>query len=223
MRLDRSTICNTPFLNIYSYCTEKICIVPIAIQPKEERKIEDTLNVKVVKASINHSPLVGVYLCGAGERVIAEKNSIYPEEIELLEKEGLKVKLLVSQNNAFGNLVAMNSNYAIASQLLPEEAIKSIKSFFNIQIEQRQCIGLDLPGSSIYVNEHLFLVNPRVEPREFNYLKKMFKAPGVAITANYGDLFVGNDAIGNSQGLLVGHTTSNIEMTKIDDLIVDIK
>lgn len=223
MKFDRSTIYNSSFLNIYSYCTEKICIVPNSILPKEEKKIEEILDVKVIKCHINRSSLIGVYLSGAGNKIVVEKNSIYPEEIETLEKEGLKIKTLSNPDNAFGNLLAINSNYGFASPLILPEVVKDIQKFFNIPIEQKACAGLDLPGSSIYVNDYLFLINPRVELKEFNYIKKMFKVPGLAITTNYGDVFVGNDAVGNKNGLLVGQTTSNIEMTKIDDLVLDIK
>jgi len=223
MKFDRSTIYNSSFLNIYAYCTEKICVVPTSVLPKEERKIEEILNVKVVKTHINRSSLIGVYLSGIGDKLIVEKNSIYPEEIELLEKEGLKVKTLSNPDNAFGNLLAINSNYGFASPLLLPETVKEIQKFFNITIEKKACAGLDLPGSSIYVNDSMFLINPRVELKEFNYIKKMFNVPGLAITTNYGDVFVGNDTIGNKHGLLVGEITSNIEMTKIDDLVLDIK
>lgn len=222
MKFDRTTIYNSSFLNIYSFCTDKICIVSEGILPKEEKKIEEMLDVRIIKTAINRSPLIGVFLSGVGEKIIVEKNSIYPEELNFLEKEGLKVKTINNSDNAFGNLLAINSNYGFISPLFLPETIKDIQNFFKIPIEQKACIGLDLPGSSIYVNDSLFLINPRVDSKEFNYIKKMFKVPGLAITANYGDVFVGNDTIGNKNGLLVGELTSNIEMTKIDDLVLSI-
>jgi len=223
MKFDRSTIYNSSFLNIYSYCTDKLCIVPFSIYQKEERKIEEILDVKVIKCHINRSALVGVYLSGIREKIVVEKNSIYSEEIETLEKEGLKIKVLENPDNAFGNLLVINSNYGFASSLLLPGVVKDIQRFLNITIEQKARVGLDLPGSSIYVNDSLFLVNPRVDLKEFNYIKKMFRVPGLATTTNYGDVFVGNNTIGNKNGLLVGEITSNIEMTKIDNLVLDIK
>ncbi len=223
MKLDRGTIYNSSFLNIYSYCSEKICIVPHSVLSKEEKLIEEILNVKVIKASINKSALIGVYLTGTNEKVVVEKNSIHLEEIEHLEKEGLKVKTIRDDNNAFGNLLAFNSSYGVASPLLLPETVSDMRKFFGVEIEQKQFAGLDLPGSSIFVNDSMFLINPRIDFKEFNYFKKKFNVPGKATTTNYGDVFVGNDSIGNKQGLLVGETTSNIEMRKIDELVVDLK
>lgn len=222
MKLDRATISNSSFLNIYSCCTDKICLVPVNITQKEEKKLEEYLDVKVIKTSINRSNLIGVYLSCVNDKVVVEKNSIYPEEIELLEKEGLKIKLISDPYNAFGNLLSINKNYGFSSPLLLSETVKEVEKFFNIKIEQKACVGLDLPGSSIYVNDYLFLINPKVEHKEFNYIKKMFNIPGIAITANYGDIFVGNDVIGNKNALLVGNFTSNIEMIKIDEFVLDI-
>ncbi|MFA5746108.1 MAG: hypothetical protein WCX82_03995 [archaeon] len=223
MRLDRATIYNSAFLNIYAYCTEKVCLIPHSVFPKEERKIEDILNVKVIKAAVNRSSLLGVYFAGVGEKLVIEKNSIHADEMEILEKEGLKIKTISDDNNAFGNLLAINSNYGVASPLLAVETIAEMKKFFGVEVEQKHFAGLDLPGSSIFVNDSLFLINPMVDLREFNYFKKKFGVPGKAITTNYGDVFVGNDVIGNKNGMLVGETTSNIEMTKIDELVLDIK
>lgn len=223
MKLDRSTIYNSPFLNIYSYCTEKICLVPHSILAKEEKKIEEILNVKVIKASINRSGLLGVYLSGINEKIVVDKKSIHADELEHLEKEGLKVKTIADDNNAFGNLLAINSNYGIASPLLLPETFSEFRKFFNIEIEQKSFAGFDLPGSSIFVSDSMFLINPRIDIKEFNYFEKKFKVPGKATTANYGDVFVGNDIMGNNSGTLVGETTSNIEMTKIDELVVDLK
>jgi len=223
MKFDRSTIYNSSFLNIHSYCTEKICIVSNNILPREEKKIEEVLDVKVIKSQINRSALIGIYLGGYGDKIAVEKNSIYPEELELLEKEGIKVKILENCDNALGNLLAINSNYGFASPLISQEMVKDLEKFFKVTIERKPCVDLDLPGSSIFVNDSMFLINPRVDVKEFNYIKKMFKVPGIAITTNYGDVFVGNDAIGNKKGLLVGELTSNVEMTKIDDLVLDIK
>lgn len=222
MKLNRATICNSPFLNVYSYCTDKFCIVPNNILKKEETILEKYLDVKLIKTQINHSPLIGVYLTGVDNKIIADKNSIYDKEISQLEKEGIKIKL-IDDYNALGNLISINKNYGFASSLLKDQTISEISKFLKINIEKKACVDVDVPGSAIYVNDSLFLVNPNIKKTEYDYLKKKFAVPGIPITLNYGDVFVGNDCIGNSKALLVGQTTSNIEMVKVDELIIDLK
>jgi len=222
MKLNRATICNSPFLNVYSYCTEDFCIVSNNILKKEEDFIKKQLDVKIIKTQINSSPLIGVYLVGVGNKIVVDKNSISEKEITVLEKEGIKLKF-VNDYNALGNLISVNKNYGFASELLKDKTIQEINKFLKIEIEKKACVDVDVPGSAIYVNDSLFLVNPNIKKKEYDYIKQKFGVKGIPITLNYGDVFVGNDCIGNSKALLVGQTTSNIEMIKVDELVVDLK
>jgi len=220
MRLIKSFICNSPYLGVNSICTDDFCLVPNNILPKEEKTISSVIDTKLIKMQVNQSPLIGVYLKCVKNKVVAGIDSIYPKELEVLEKEGIKVKL-IKDYNALGNLLAINSKYGIASPLLSKESIKEISKFLNIPIDAKTCVGLDLPGSSLYVNDNFFLVNPSIKKTEFNELKNKFGVVGVATTLNYGDSFVGNDLISNKHAIVVGSLTSNIELMKVDEIALE--
>ncbi len=220
MRLAKAKISNTPFLGVYSVCTDDFCIVPGNILKKEETNIAKIMNTKIIKTSINDSPLVGVYLLAHKNKVVVCKNSIKPYEIEILEKNGITVKVVKEEYNALGNLVSLNSNYGFASPILSDKTIAEISDFFGITIEKKSILSLDVLGSIMYANDYLFIVNPNIDEKDFNYLKKKFKVEGIASTLNYGDLFVGNDVIANKHAVLVGDNTSNIELMKVDDVVL---
>jgi translation initiation factor 6 len=220
MKLNKGTICNSPFLGVYSLTTEDYCIVPKNILKKEEDFLKKNLQTKIIKTTVNQSSLIGVYLAGMKDKIIADKDTIKENEIEILEKEGIKVKT-VSDYNALGNLLAINSNYGVASILLKKETISTMNKFFNVTIEQEAVAGTDVPGSALYVNEKLFVVNPNIKETEFDDYKKKFKVLGKAQTLNYGDLFVGNDILGNNFVTIVGQSTSTAELIKLDELIVE--
>ncbi len=217
MRLIKSFICSSPYLGVNSICTDDFCLVPHNILPKEEKIISNVLNTKIIKLEINQSPLIGVYLKCVKNKIVVGEDSIYPKELEILEKEGIKVKL-IKDYNALGNLLAINSKYGIASPLLSKESVKEISKFFNVPVEAKTCVGLDLPGSSLYVNDNFFLVNPSIKKTEFGELKTKFGVIGIATTLNYGDSFVGNDLISNKNAIVVGSLTSNIELMKVDEI-----
>jgi translation initiation factor 6 len=221
MRLKRTNINNTPYLGVSSFCSKDFCIVPTNILKKEEKILNDFLNTKIIKTSINQSSLIGVYTIGINNKLVIGDNSITSKEMDVLEKEGINVKI-IKDYNALGNLLAINSNYGIASPLLSDSTVKEISKFLNVNIEKKKCVGMDISGSSIFVNDNLFIVNPNIEKKEYNYLSKKFKVPGIASTLNYGNSFVGNDAIGNDNALLLGSLTSNVELRTIDSLIVDL-
>ncbi len=220
MKLSKGTIYNSPFLGVYSFVTDDYCVVPNTILKKEEKNIQKHLKTKIIKTTINQSPLIGVYLLGNKNKIVVDEESITSKELNVLEKEGIKVKT-VSDYNALGNLVAINSNHAIASILLKKKTISTISKFFNIPVKQDAIAGGDVPGSSLYVNDNLFIVNPKVSEKEYNKIEKNFKVKGKAQTLNYGDVFVANDVIGNKCATIVGHATSTVELIKLDELIVE--
>ncbi len=220
MKLNKGTICNSPFLGVYSFVTDDYCIVPNTILKKEEDRLKKQLDTKIIKTTINQSPLIGVYLLGLNNKIMVDKDSITPKEIEILEKEGIKIQT-VTDYNALGNLVAINSNCAIVSVLLNKKTITNIEKFFNIPVKQQAIAGTDVPGSALYVNDHLFVVNPNIVEKDYKDFKKCFKVPGKAQTLNYGDVFVGNDILGNKNATIVGQSTSTAELIKLDELIVE--
>jgi len=220
MRLTKSLICSSPYLGVNSICTDDFCLVPHNILPKEEKIISGFVNTKIIKMEINQSPLIGVYLKCVNNKIVVGEDSIHPKELEILEKEGIKVKL-IKDYNALGNLLAINSKYGIASPLLSKESVKEISKFFKVPVEAKTCVGLDLPGSSLYVNDKFFLVNPNIKKDEFAELTKKFGVIGKATTLNYGDSFVGNDLISNKHSIIVGSLTSNIELMKVDEIALE--
>ena len=220
MNLGKAKINNVPYLGVYSVCTDDFCLVPNNILKKEEVVLEKYLKTKIIKMAISDSPLIGVYLLAHKDKIIVCKNSIKQNEIDILEKEGIKVKLIKEEYNALGNLVSFNSNYGFASELLSEKTVNEISSFFDIDVERKTLLSMDILGSNLYVNDNLFMVNPNVSEKDFNYFKKKLKVEGIATTLNYGDLFVGNDVIANKNAVLVGDATSNIELMKVDDVVL---
>ncbi|MFH0905875.1 MAG: translation initiation factor IF-6 [archaeon] len=221
MRLKKASIFNSPFLGVYSVCNNDYTIVSSRIVEKEEKILKEYLDTKIIKLQIGLSSLIGVFLLGVKDHFVVDENVIEKREVEILEKEGLKIKLIKSEFNALGNLIAINSHYGIASPIVPDKVIKEISSFLKIEIKKEAISGIELPGSSIYVNDNLFVVNPNISEKDFLNLKRNFKVPGIATTLNYGDVFVGNDIIANNSALLTGSTTSNIELIKLDELVVE--
>jgi translation initiation factor 6 len=220
MKLARTTINNTPYLGIYSICTDDVCIVPNNILEKEENILKKYLKTKIIKTSINDSPLIGVFLLAHKNKIVACRNTIKEREIKLLEKEGLQVKLVNEDFNALGNLVSLNSNHGFASHVLSDRTVKEISSFFDVVIEKIKIFPIDILGSALYINDYLYIVNPNISEKDFIFLEKKLKIEGVATTLNYGGVYVGNDVIANKNAVLVGKNTSNIELMKLDNIVL---
>ena len=121
---------------------------------------------------------------------------------------------------AIGNLLKVTEKGGIASRVLSEKQVDSIEKFLNIKLRITQVARLDVVGSAVVANNNGFLVHPDVTKEEFELLKKAFKAEGVAVTLNYGDKFIGNDAITNTKALLVGDKTTAFELMRAQDVFL---
>ncbi len=222
MKLIKSTILKSPYLGVYSFLNDDFCILPSTILQKEEAIFKKNINAKIIKTTINDSSLIGIYLTGVKNKLIVNEDSITPKELNILEKEGVKIEF-VNDYNALGNIFAINKNIGVSSSFVKAETISKVNKFLKIDVIPKKIGTLDLPGANVYVNDYFFIANPRIKENEFKFLKDNFKVDGTSTTLNYGDSFIGKDVISNKDVLFVGNNTSNIELMKIDDMILDQK
>lgn len=216
MNFARGTIKSSPYVGVFCSPTEEVALVPYSIHPKELHTIEQKLEVNAIKTTLGNSNLLGVLSKGLGRKYavtsLAEK-----EEVRNLERNGLELILLEENFTATGNLAAMNKNGGIASPLFSGETISELKKFFGVKFEKMMLAGSDLAGACLTVTNKGFICHPNTSEKDFRKLEKTFKVRGVATTANFGDLFVGNSVIANSKGAMAGERTSGVELSKIDE------
>ncbi len=215
MHFLKKNINGSPFLGIFCAVSDKLALVPTSISKKEETEIANALRVKVIKTTIANSSLLGVMAALFDNKIVVGQ-MIEKSEKKFLEEKGIEI-ISFREPTAFGNLVAFNENHGIASTLLSKNAVKEMEAFFGVPIEQKDIAGSNLVGACVEVTGKAFIVNPKVNEKEFEFLEKAFGVPGVATTANYGDRFVGNDIVANSFGALIGSITTTHEMIRIDE------
>jgi translation initiation factor 6 len=217
MNFAKGTIKNSPYMGVFATVTDEVAIVPFSITEKEEKTIEKTLEVEVIKASIGETAMIGILAKGLGKK-IAVSSLAENHEIKALEHKGIEaIKIDAGGFTSTGNLICMNYKAGIASQLLGKKNIEKISKFFKIKFKTRTIAGSELVGAAATVTNKGFICNPNIKPKEFKELQKIFGTHGKPTTANFGDLFVGNSVIANSKGAIAGENTSGIEMLKIDE------
>ncbi|MBI5884582.1 translation initiation factor IF-6 [archaeon] len=215
MHLTKGTINSSQFVGIHGLATDAYCLVPKHIHPKEEKKIEEVLGLKPFKVSIGGTGLIGALAAGNSNGLVV---SSIIEEKELIELTalGLKVKA-IKGFSAFGNLVAVNDNGMVLSNFLSQTEKNELKEFFGLPAIELNYGYNELVGSSTVATNKGFVAHPRVSNEDLEKIKGILKVDGLRSTANYGDPFVRNDIIANSNGALIGENTSGPEMVRIDE------
>ncbi|MCX8158341.1 MAG: translation initiation factor IF-6 [Candidatus Diapherotrites archaeon] len=214
MLIDKLTIKSSPFIGVFSAVTDSIALVPKDISKKELKKIE-TFDVEIIKATVADSSLFGVMLRGIGNKFVAP-DLMSNEELDFFRSKGIEI--LTLGNKAYGNLIALNNSGGIASNIITKKEFDEIKNFFGLKKFLHQSFSCtDLVGSSLVVSEKGFIVNPNIDNKEFQILKRLFNVNGQPCTANYGDVFVANDILANSNAVFVGSYTTPKEIIRIND------
>jgi translation initiation factor 6 len=215
MRIDKRTLEASQFIGVFGILTDKIFLVPTGILEKELQGLRDFAGVEVLKASIAASPLLGVLGIGVNEK-IAVSDLARDREIDFLEKAGMKVTRIEGVT-ALGNLARITEKGGVLSPILSREQGEKLESFFGVKMVESTVGGLDLAGSSIVANSKGFIVHPGVSKEEFVRIKNALHVEGIPTTANYGDRFVGNSVLVNSNAMLLGVNTTGHELMRIEE------
>ena len=168
-----------------------------------------------MKTNLGQTSLTGILSTGIKKKIVVS-NITENDEIKKLEKEGIEIMVLEGLTST-GNLIAVNKNGGIVSPLIKEKPVKDLGDFFKVKLEKMRIADNEVPGASITVTNKGFICHPNISEKDFSKLEKVFGVKGMATTANYGDLFVGNSVIANTNGVMVGSLTSGIELGKIDE------
>ena len=215
MRIDKGTINASPFVGIFAVVTERIALLPYAVVPKEQVKFKELFDVEIIKTKLADSSLLGVMCAGISDRFVVSELAL-DSEIEMLKQAGLHIKR-IGGLTAIGNLLRVNESGGIASRVLTRQQLTEIESFLKVKLTVTRVASLDIVGSAVVATDNGFIAHPNTLKEEFSMLKKSFGVEGIVTTLNYGDKFVGNDAVANSRAMLVGNRTTAFELLKIND------
>lgn len=215
MNIELGTIRSSPFVGVFAVVTEKVVLLPKAIEAKERRLADGLFGAKVFHVSIANCNLLGVLAIGNSNGFVVS-DIAEQKEIEEMQKSGLRIKK-VPGITALGNLVRCNDEKAFCSKLIHAKARETIEEVLEVECIEATIAGSDLVGSSMVLTNKGFVVNPLVSEKEFGHIEKETGLQGTTATANYGDKFIGNSIIANSNGALAGIYTTGHELIRIDE------
>ncbi len=215
MNIELGTVKSSPFVGVFAVITDKIALLPPSLEAKERKQLEKLFEVELISTKLANSNLLGVLAAGNSKGFIVSE-IIEESEVEALESKGLKIKKLPGLT-AIGNLVECNDKKAFCSKVIGKKTRKEIEKTLNVECVETVIAESDLVGSSVVLTNKGFIVNPMASEKEFKLLKKETGVEGSAATANFGDKFIGNGIIANSNAALAGKKTTGHELIRIDE------
>lgn len=216
MRIELRNLLGSPYVGIFCVVTERVALFPLRhMAQKELHRVEELLGVEVVRTNLANSALLGSLAIGNSQGFVVS-DIVEEHEIDSLQKSGLMVKRIPSIS-AIGNLVEINDAKALCSAVLPEAIRDEIGKFLRVEIKTACIAGSDLIGANLVATNRGFIINPNASAKEFSMVEKYFGLQGTTATANYGDVFIGNDVAANTNAAIVGSYTTGFELSRIDE------
>ena len=214
--LKRMNLTGSPNLGVYISVNDEVAIVPFNLSTEVEDIIKETLEVDTIKTSIAGCNLNGALAVGNSNGFVVSPY-INEKELQTLEDAGLNVSLMPGKYTAVGNIIAANDHGAIVGPTVGEKAVKVIEDTLKVPVEISSIADSNIIGSSSLVTNKGFLVHRDASYEELDFVEEVFKVEGNIGTVCKGMPLVGACGIANSQGAIVGESTTGPEMARLEE------
>ncbi|MCS7132019.1 MAG: translation initiation factor IF-6 [Hadesarchaea archaeon] len=214
LRLDLG---NLPYLGAFALATDNIVILPRQFAGHDKR-IYEALGVRPTMATVNGSPLIGVFAAGNSNGLVVT-DLMEPQEEDFFRRLGVKVVRIPGKYTAIGNLVLANDNGAVVSPDFPNETVKLISEALEVPVERGTIAGLKNVGAAAVATNKGALVHPNASDEEIKLLESVLRVPVDVGTACGGVEYVGVCIIANSRGALVGSPTTGPELGRVESAL----
>ncbi len=205
-------------MGLFGKSSDNFCILGNFIQDKTVQKIEDVLKVKPIKLTVANTDLIGIFCCFNSNGILLPKivKETEIEKFKILKKEfGVELKILKSKFTALGNLILCNDNGAVVSDVFSKKDKKIIEDCLGVGSEYGSVVGMSVVGSCGVATNRGCLLHRDASEKEIENIENVLKVGADIGTANFGSPFVGSCCFANSNGGLVGESTTGPEISRL--------
>ncbi len=206
---------SSDFVGLFARVSDDIAIFSRSFDSKTADDISLFLKVKAIRANLNGINLAGSLVSMNSNGIIMPRES----RIESDELGGRNVVYLKDKVNAMGNDILTNDRGAIIHKNFGKSSLKEIQDALDVEVLKSEIGGVKTVGSVSVLTPKGMLVTPTADEEEMKRLSQFFKVPIKQATANFGSIYVGSAMMANSSGVIVGTTTTPIELGRIDEAL----
>ncbi len=205
-----------PNIGNYLFCNDKICLYG-QLPKKLERIVRDTLGVPLYKIEILKTELIGVFLAGNNDFIIAP--SIEGDELlklkEICDKYDLKLIISKEELNTFGNNTVVLDNKILIDNEYSDKFKEQLEKETGLEVKK---IKLKNIGSlSVFINNHFF-VSQDLTDKEIGDINNIHPVSGIG-SVSQGGRYIKSGIVGNSKGILISSNSTTIEIQNIVEFL----
>ncbi len=206
-------------IGLFCVATDRFCLVPRTVTEKQSSDIEKVLGVGVHMISVGYTSFIGIFLAGNSNGIVASSLIEDGERKKLESDLGVNVSVLESRFNTAGNLIAANDKGAVISPLFNAKQKKSIEECLGVEALAAPIAGSLVTGSACLVNNKGALLHRDANEKEAAAVESALKIRAAAGTLGIGSPWVGAGGVCNSNGMVVGRSTTIHEIVRADEAL----
>jgi translation initiation factor 6 len=212
-----SDVFGDPNVGVFSYANEKVAILPAGVSGKKLKAYRDTLGVEPYSIGIAESRLVGIYLAGNSNGLLAPHITA-EVELQRLTATGLPVRVIDDRYTALGNLIVCNDYGAIVDPRLRSTTVEQIEKTLGVPAVRTTIAGLPNVGALTVASNRGALISPMANDAERKVFSNGLGVPVETGTVNSGVPFPKAGVVANSKGAIVGALTIGRELIAVSNV-----
>ena len=216
MPIARVNFDQIPYLGAFALGTDKIVLLPGLFHVRE-KAVGEAMKVPVGRARMEASPLLGVLAVANSNGFLC--SDLFSLEEEKFESYGIEVVRVPGRFTAFGNLVLANDRGALVNPDLPDEILDGISEGLKVPVERGTIAGIKSVGAAGVATNRGALVHPDASQGELELASKVLGVHVETGTACGGEKYVGLCVVANSNGAIVGTSTTGPELGRVESAL----
>ncbi len=202
-------------VGLYGFATDSFCLVGMNVEDSIVKDIEKVLKVPVHKITICGTNLIGVFITGH-EHCLLVPQIAFDSELAVLKKLNIPYSVLPTRLTALNNNILLHKGKAFVNKDFRDKEIELIEKSLQVKARKATIAGLDIVGSLAVFSKDTCIIHDEAESEEIKALEKHFGVAATRATLNMGSPYLRSGIMVNSNGFVVGASSSGIELQNVD-------
>lgn len=224
MKLLQLDIQGTPNIGLYGFATNYFCLLGTLFPQDVVEQIEKTLKVPCYTIHAAASSLIGALVTGNSSCLLLP-SIIEDDELAAInkivaaacKKHSISMKTFVvpSKLTALGNNILCNDSGCLVNPGYSADVKKLIRQSLNVPLHPGMLSDAEVVGSCAVHTTSGGVVHMHATPEQKEEVESLLQIPFVHGTANFGSPYLRSAVLCNDYGLVVGSTSTGIEIENI--------
>ncbi|MDE1874371.1 MAG: translation initiation factor IF-6 [Candidatus Micrarchaeota archaeon] len=220
MGIEKLEILGNDYIGAWVVATDKFFLMGNEVSKGEERVLREALGVDGIRTSVTGTGFVGIYAAANSNGVLLPYGTEEREVAELKRQlDGLNVHMLHTDYNALRNNILVNDKIAVVNPAYGKGEESEIADALQVEVVKAAVGGFSTVGANNIMTNKGLAINNRATEHEKAHMESVTGMKSEQSTANLGSVSIGLCTVANSNGLVVGETTTGFELSRIAEAL----